>query len=495
MIKLHWLLLGSLFLTSCSSFSTKTGDLFREALRSKDRTAYATACAAGSTSACALSSTQLPQSEVTGALGILQGPSNATTVSLSIVAPLAMELTFAIGEDIANPLPTVRSVIDKKNVFSDRSTTVVHQLLISDLKPNQQYFLEVTNSSGQTVDRRTFTTVNLDKRNARIAIASCMSDAYRDEQVVMWKSVEAENPDLILLIGDNVYADTVKGRYQGPQNGDGLWARYAETFGLLHLYKFKHLKPILATWDDHDYGANDSDRTNPYRLEALKVLRGFFPQTNRQIPEFQLGPGASSMLNAFGLRFALLDDRSFRSPSSESAEQPGKQTHFGAEQEEWLFAQKEPTALTLLISGDQWFGAYHRFESYEGNHPKSFEKFLTRLKRFSDPVLFISGDRHLSEVMKIEPRQLGYETFEITSSAIHSNTHPSGWDKNPNPRQIRGKDLAFQYTILDFHTENNPTAGAKLHGRSLAYPKNTAKTAATTLDLAYDFDLEIKRKN
>ena len=28
-----------------------------------------------------------------------------------------------------------------------------------------------------------------------------------------------------------------------------------------------------------------------------------------------------------------------------------------------------------LVSGDQFQGAYHRFESFEGNHPEKFIKF------------------------------------------------------------------------------------------------------------------------
>ncbi len=491
MINMNWLPLLFLLLTSCSSLSTKSGTLFQQALSSKgSSSAYSAACDAGSDSACALNSKQIPEWKTPGALGILQGPSNSTTVTLSVVAPKTLELTFAIVEDTANPLTTVRPIVAQKIILTDRSTTAVHQMLIENLKPNSRYILEVVNSFGKTVDRRTFASADLTKKNARIAIASCLSDAYRTEQAVMWRSVETENPDLILLIGDNVYADTVMGRYLGPQNGEGLWKRYAETFELLYLYKFKHLKPILAVWDDHDYGVNDGDRTNPYRLESLKVLQSFFPQTTQKIPEFQTGPGASSMLKAFGLRIALLDDRSFRSPASESQTQPEAQTHFGDEQEEWLFTQKDPTSLTLLISGDQWFGGYHRFESYERNHPKSFEKFLGRLKRFVDPALFISGDRHLSEVMKIEPRLLGYETFEITSSAVHSKTHPSGWENTPNPRQIRGKDLVFQYTVIDFDSDRKPASGTKLHGRSITYPKSPGAQP----DVGYEFDLTVQRK-
>ncbi|MBL7687864.1 MAG: hypothetical protein JNJ49_07495, partial [Bdellovibrionaceae bacterium] len=102
MIGMNRLPLLFLLLTSCSSLSTKSGALFQQALSSKGSpSVYAEACSAGSDSACALSSKQIPEWKTPGALGILQGPSNATTVTLSVVAPQAIDLTFLIAEDTA----------------------------------------------------------------------------------------------------------------------------------------------------------------------------------------------------------------------------------------------------------------------------------------------------------------------------------------------------------------------------------------------------------
>ena len=116
-----------------------------------------------------------------------------------------------------------------------------------------------------------------------------------------------------------------------------------------------------------------------------------------------------------------------------------------------------------LISGDQWFGAYQPFESYEGNHPESFARFLSKLRatlvknRKGRPSLvFASGDRHLSEIMKVKPFP-GQDTFEITSSAIHAKTYPDAWREFPNRRQLVGASGVLNYSLVDSRVEKDGT--------------------------------------
>src|SRR5690606_28683895 len=105
------------------------------------------------------------------------------------------------------------------------------------------------------------------------------------------------------------------------------------------------------------------------------------------------GPGIASRLNLRGMHFTFLDDRSFRDNDNPDGE------HFGPEQEEWLFQDLKTSQLpTWIISGDQFFGGYHKYDSYEGNHPRAFENFLKQLKEIPTPFVFVSGDRHMTEV-------------------------------------------------------------------------------------------------
>ena len=147
------------------------------------------------------------------------------------------------------------------------------------------------------------------------------------------------------------------------------------------------------------------------------------------------------------MRFLFLDNRSFRSPNK--LDLPD-QTHFGVEQEDWIEVQlKSANEPVLLVSGDQFFGGYQSFESYEGSHPKSFSAQLARWKKSKVPIVFVSGDRHLSEVIQVPRKYLGYQTFELTSSPLHAKVFPDAFQKNPSPNQKVGIAGKYNYMLLD----------------------------------------------
>ena len=85
---------------------------------------------------------------------------------------------------------------------------------------------------------------------------------------------------------------------------------------------------------------------------------------------------------------------------------------------------------TWIFSGDQIFPdavTYKRSdgksvvkESIKTDHPLHFEKILSELKTLEQPVAFASGDMHFSEISEL-PTQLGYTSYEFTSSPLHAN--------------------------------------------------------------------------
>lgn len=373
---------------------------------------------------------------------IVQGLTNKTATQITIVAPSILPLQFRYRDGEKTTILT--SKVHRPQKPTTGVAVVTHHLQIENLKPDVNYTLEVVNAKGEILDHRLFQTLDLGSHPAKVATASCMSDAFLLEAHKMWKALVEAKPDLVMLIGDNVYAEG-DSRFKGELPEEALWIRYGETFQTLDYYRTPDLIPTVVTWDDHDYGMRDGDATNPYKEDAKRTLEAFYSQTpSDSFPEFIAGPGVSSRLDAFGHRFLLLDNRSFRG-----------ETHFGPEQENWILQQTvtssnaENSKPVWLISGDQWFGAYHRFESYEGRHPKSFKAFLNQLRKATQPILFMSGDRHLNEVMRIEKDILGYETYEFTSSALHSRMYPGGWDKFPNRRQISGIDLQPNFDLFE----------------------------------------------
>ncbi len=425
--------------------------------------------------------------EVVG-LPIVQGLTNAVATQIAVAAPSDLHLEFFYGESALAKIPS-RIVTSSARKPTD---LVVHHLQIENLKEGTEYVLEAREASGlevhganpragRLVDRRRFKSLDTSPRPARVIAASCLYDLYLNESKGMWKALLDAKPDLLLLIGDNVYAEITNGRFPSPLDESALWTRYSETFQVLDFYKSPVLVPTLVTWDDHDYGMKDGSLENPHKLDSKKVLEAFFAQSPSPVfSEFAKGPGVSSKFDAFGYRFLLLDNRSFRTPKGTAAE---TETHFGSEQETWIRRNVSDSANPVwLISGDQWFGAYHRFESYEGRHPESFKRFFRSLRDSTATLMFMSGDRHMSEVNRIESSLLGYETFEFTSSALHSKTHVANWDTIPNKRQVRGIDLNHAFTVFNLHPQ--------LSDRSVILKGETLGRESKVL---YSFDFEIKR--
>lgn len=383
-------------------------------------------------------------------LAIVQGLTNDTATQIAILAPKSMKLSIKVT-DVTNSSEPI--LIPHEILFHEiaESPQALRHVRLSGLSIEKKYQLEVKDQYSRTIDARRFKSLDTRPRKVRIATASCMSDLYVSDITPMWQSVKGAKPELLVLLGDNVYAALVGGVYKGPLDQVTLWNRYAETFLKLDFYRFENLIPTIAIWDDFDFGMKDGGTNNPHRFAAKAVFDAFYPQgAGSEFPNYEKGPGISARYSAFGLEFVLFDNRTFRT----------SETHFGPEQEEWFFSaltkQKNPM---WLISGDQWFGGYHKFESYEGNHPKSFAEFLNRLSKTSRPAMFFSGDRHLSEVIKVEKELLGYETYEFTSSPLHAKTYPSNWDTIPNRRHVKGIAQKLNFNLV---TVEAPEASGKL---------------------------------
>ena len=287
---------------------------------------------------------------------------------------------------------------------------------------------------------------SLASKRFRLALTSCMDHSFNRDQDALWKSLSQDDPDYIFLLGDNVYATKALGMTEKSLDRKRHWLEYVAMRRRLHLYRLPRLIPVLAIWDDHDYGMRDGDRTHRYKRSAKRTFQSFFAQPNHP-PYFEHGPANSAIFRAFKTQFFLMDNRSHREPKKSDS---GKAAHWGIKQEQWLFShlKKNPIA-SWLLNGDQFFGGYHEFESFEGSHPKSFANFLSQWRESKVPLIFASGDRHLTEFMEINPPDSLHKTYEITASPAHAKTYPSRWIEQPNPRKIAGADLKINYVIVD----------------------------------------------
>lgn len=272
-----------------------------------------------------------------------------------------------------------------------------------------------------------------DKPLARIAFGSC---AKQDKPQPIWEAVVETSPELFVFLGDNVYADT--------EDMDVMRAKYkllAEQPGYI---KLKKTCPVIATWDDHDYGANDAGAEYPKKREAQQVFLDFFAVPKDDPRRQQEGVYSSQVYGPVGKRvqIILLDGRYFRSPLKKGfqAGEPGEgvrgiyqpntdagATMLGETQWPWLEKQlKVPAEIRLIGAGIQVVADEHGSETW-GNFPKERERLFRLIRQTgANGVIFLSGDRHLAEISRLPADHrlgVGYPLFDITSSSLNT---PSG---------------------------------------------------------------------
>src|SRR5262245_15045829 len=109
-----------------------------------------------------------------------------------------------------------------------------------------------------------------DKPLTRIAFGSC---ADQDRPLPIFDTIAAAKPELLLLIGDNVYADLDRNRKVTPEV---IKEKYDTLAKLPGYRKLKATCRILATWDDHDFGKNDAGGEWLLKDESQKLFLDFF---------------------------------------------------------------------------------------------------------------------------------------------------------------------------------------------------------------------------
>jgi alkaline phosphatase D len=375
-------------------------------------------------------------------LAIVQGASDSDETYISVLSHAKdgpLEFVYTTVGDKTKKIK-VSSFLKKLSPTKER---IVEQVYIKNLDPLKNYMFTVLDKSGNVLDERGFKSLNLSKKNARVGVISCTDD-HVPAATEMWTAYLNKFLDVNFMIGDNVYADRLDDGKAVTADPDQLWMRYIQTWDRLYFYHSANLSPTYYLWDDHDYGKNDGGSEFKHKEKSLDIFWTFHPGRNLE-GSFKKTLGAGSILTAFDQDFMFIDGRYFREGK--------KGSRWGAAQTKLVLSnvKKSKAKIVWLIQGDQFFGAYHPFESFEKDHPEDFAKLLSELKNIGKKIIFVSGDRHLTEIMKIEKEQLGYSTYEITSSGMHAKVFPNSFEKHPNPRGELGASGVFNFTVLELN--------------------------------------------
>ena len=180
-----------------------------------------------------------------------------TTAQFRVLIDPEVEIVYGITADDGSH-PVIDQSLPVRNPFNEREA--IDHLTITGLNLKATYTLKMyKRATGEELDARTFNALDTRKPNGRFALVSCMLDMLLPIQAYMWKAMEDAKVDVIFIIGDTSYTD-VLGATATLRN---MWTRHIQSRRAIDLYWFKHLKPVIASWDDHDYAGNNSNRTSP----------------------------------------------------------------------------------------------------------------------------------------------------------------------------------------------------------------------------------------
>jgi len=233
--------------------------------------------------------------------------------------------------------------------------------------------------------RGRFTTPIASVLSFTFALSSC---AETGSSHPVFDLIQDLDPLFFLHAGDLYYEDI------GVNDPDLFRAAYDAVLDSPAQSALYRSVPIVYTWDDHDYGPNNSDSTAPGREAARQIYREY-------VPHYPLvfGEGDAPITQAFSVgrvRFLVPDSRSARDPYT-IPDSPSK-TMLGPVQKEWfkqeLLAANGIYPVIVWVNTMPWIGT----TGDDGWYRYTFERAeiadfiaLNGIKG----VVMLSGDAHM----------------------------------------------------------------------------------------------------
>ena len=119
----------------------------------------------------------------------------------------------------------------------------------------------------------------------KILIGSCL-DEEKGPSAAM-ASIASEEADLFLMVGDNVYGDRDGPAYVNNQADlDELRESFADLAARADFQKVRASVPMMVSWDDHDFGANDGGKEFPFRGLAERVHEVFWGLDDQDVGQW-----------------------------------------------------------------------------------------------------------------------------------------------------------------------------------------------------------------
>lgn len=302
------------------------------------------------------------------------------------------------------------------------------------------------------------------------------------KDVSIFESMAKEKAAFMVWLGDAWYTREVD--YYSEW---GLWYRASKDRATPALQPFLKSTAHVGIWDDHDYGPNDMGAAYHLKETSRKVFGSYFPNPSAG----ENGQGIYTQMGWGDVDIFMMDDRWWRSADNLADSVGGKpnpnKVMLGQQQLTWLKNALLSSYATfkIIAVGSQVLNPASPFDKWS-DFPAEYQDFLQFLRENPiDGIVFLTGDRHHSEIIKVE-RPGSYPLYDITVSPLTSGTHVFGKAEQNNPYRVVGVDQLQNYGRISV---TGPRGARKLTVEFKGVKGETIKDWSVS-----EAELKVKRK-
>lgn len=342
---------------------------------------------------------------------------------------------------------------------------------LTQLKPDSTYDYSIgTKLLTDNADWQTYALTTAPAPNSytaiRLAAGSCKlvtGNMYRDprrskrRRYKIYRRIAEQQPDLMFWLGDFVYM-------RAKDHGDTarVYRRYAFNRALPKMQNLLQEVSHLALIDDHEFGPDDCDSSFVHKDLNKQAFKDYW--ANGHYGE-ATGSGLERHYRYDDLDFFLTDTRSQRvnprlpkaldAPDANAMKRKRlAKKHlnaridgqaFGPKQLQWLIRGLQSSAASFkfvliggqLLNNAQKTGFAYNSNLYHASHGEC-EALLHAIDSLQiKNVVFLSGDRHFSEVFEYETPTNHIRVLEMTYSGL-SSPNLNRFGLETTPRRVAG---------------------------------------------------------
>lgn len=289
-----------------------------------------------------------------------------------------------------------------------------------------------------------------------------LGDVYNLSSVQVWNynhssyTVSGINQLDIYFMGDTPYID--HGALEVQRHSHRQFLRIPSFAEVLKS------TPFVGTWDDHDYGLNDSDGLFPKKNNSIKSFKEYRPQYGYGDNK---GNGIYTKVRTGPVEVFVIDARWFSCTGKPQID-PKQKTLLGKAQWQWLKKELKAStaAFKILACGIIWDDKQNQekdgWETYSAER-KALLGWI-RIEKISG-VSLLGGDIHVSRLLKYPDKHVGYPLYQFISSPMHGSTIKSLNVEHPDLKWSALEKNTLMLIDID-HESKDPTLKASFMNKN-----------------------------